>query len=229
MLCVTFNGCETFNQIKLEDFSVDMNSPQITIGEVDLQIETMLGMGKIKKINVAVSYFPREDAVCLKYKFEFYNYYQFWNRKGRLGFINALQNYNIDYDARNLQRNSGKSLQKYGAVRGYLVWQMLDVTVQARANMNVELGYTFKEKSPYFTIYQREAEYYDEFARDNNRVSPNITLFFTRAQAAELAELFEQYISPEIDIPDDDDYEDNNGYVEFDVPAGRSNIPKDAY
>jgi hypothetical protein len=219
ILGITISGCETIKQPRMEDFSVSLNSPEIPIGEIELQLDSIMGFGKIKKQNVAVSYFPREDAVCLKYKYEFFNYRQFWNRRGRLGFISALQSYNIDYDARNLQSNKYKTLKKYGIVRSYLIWQQLSITVQARANANIELGYTFKEKAPYFTVYQREALYVDENSKDNSRTSPNITMCFTRAQAAELAELFEQYLTTDMQGINE----------EIDIYSDNTEVPKDIY
>jgi len=220
-LAVSINACKTAGTVKPEDFKVNINSPQSVIGEIELQMDTLMGMGPIKKQSVTVLYFPREDAVCLRYKYEFYTYNQFWDRRGRLNFINALQKYNEDYEARNLQRNSGKALQKYGRVRGYLVWQLISFTVQANAGVNIDLGYTFKDRSPYFSVYQRDAEYIDDRARDNNRTSPDITMYFTRAQAAELAEIFEQHIIPDNHLQD--------GYEEIDIPSKKDNIPRDKY
>jgi len=218
--CVTVSACSTVNNAKLDDFKVNMNSPQITIGEIEIQFETLMGLGRLKKQNVTVTYFPKEDAICLKYKYEFYTYNQFWSKKGRLNFISALQKYNEDYEARNLQRNSNTSQQKYGTVRGYLVWQQFSFTVQAFANMNVDLGYVFRDRAPYFSVYQRDTEYIDEMARDNNRISPNVTMYFTRAQAAELAEIFGQYIIPG-DIQEE--------YKEADIPAKKDDADIDAY
>jgi len=234
---IAISSCKTTDAVKNENFKVNMNSPQSVIGEIDLQLETLMGMGPIKKQTVTVLYFPREDVICLRYIHEFYTYNQFWDKKGRLIFINALQKYNEDYEARNLQRNSIKSQQKYGTVRGYLVWQLISYTIQAYSNMNIDLGYTFKDRSPYFSVYQREAEFVNELIGDdnagpgneksggksggNNRTSPAITMYFTRAQAAELAEIFEQYIIPDNHLPDD--------YEEFDIPAKKDNIPRDKY
>jgi len=191
---VTICACNTTKKVKEEEFTVNMNSPQVTIGEIELQMETFIDFGKIKKQNVTVLYYPKEDAICLKYKMDFFTYHQFWNRKGRLEFINALQKYNDDYDARNLQSKKSKSQLTYGTIRGYLVWQQFSFSVQARANMDVGLGYSFKSNSPYFTIFQRAAEYIDSMSRDNNKTSIAITLYFTRAQAAELANIFDQYL-----------------------------------
>jgi len=218
---LSLSACKTGGVVKIEELKVNMSSPQSVIGEVELQLETLMGMGSLKKQNVSVIYFPKEDAVCLKYKYEFYTYNQFWDKRGRIGFINALQMYNEDYEARNLQRKSNKTQQKYGTVRGYLVWQQLSFTVQASANMNIDLGYIFNDKSPYFSVYQRAAEYIDKNARDNNRTSPSITMYFTRAQAAELAEIFEQYITPDNNLTDE--------YGEPDTPAKKDDIPRDDY
>jgi len=219
-LSVTISACNTTNRAIVEDFTVNMSSPQVTIGEVELQFDTVMGLGKLKKQTASVIYFPKEDVVCLKYKYELYTFHQFWNKRGRLNFISALQRYNEDYSARNLQKSNNKSLLKYGVVRSYLVWQMLSFTVQARANMNIELGYTFKDKSPYFTLHQRTAEYFDDRSRDSNKSSPIITMYFTRAQAAELSALFEQYIIKG-EIPDE--------YQESYLPAKETDPAKDAY
>jgi hypothetical protein len=191
-----FSACLTDKKEAVKEFTVSLNSHKIEIGEVEAQFDRILGLGQLKKNNISVSYFPDEDAVCLQYKSDdLLTYYQFWNLEGRAAFLNALEKYNEDYAERNLNRNERKSKEKYGVARGYLIWQLFRYAVQARAGVNVELGYTFKDRSPYFTLYQREAEYIDAMSRDSNRTSQNITLYFTRAQAAELATLFnEQFL-----------------------------------
>jgi len=219
-LSITICACKTFKSAKVENFTVSMSSPQIMVGEVELQMDTLMGLGKLKKQNVTVLYFPKEDAFCLKYRFEFYTFHQFWSKKGRIYFLNALQKYNEDYNARDLQKSS-KSHLKYGTVRGYLVWQMFKYTIQAHANMNVDLGYIFKDNSPYFTIHQCDAEYIDSVSRDSNRTSQVVTMYFTRAQAAELAALFEQQIVPGETEADE--------YQESSTPAPANDPLKDVY
>ncbi|MCL2442240.1 MAG: hypothetical protein FWD13_02105 [Treponema sp.] len=194
-----FSACTTNSGKDRVEFIVNHNSPQISVGEIELQFTALLGMGGLRKQTVNVLYYPAEDAVCLLYRQDFMNYQQFWSRSGRQGFINALQKYNEDYEARSLERRGGRNAaRKYGTVRGYLIWQQFSIAVRARANMNVELGYAFKERVPYFTVSQREAEYKDAVTRDNDRTSQNITMYFTRAQAAELAVLFEQHYLNEL-------------------------------
>ena len=67
--------------------------------------------------------------------------------------------------------------------------------------MNVQLGYQFRDDAPYFSVNQREAEYKEEMSRDNNRTSTAITMYFTRAQAAELAALFDQSFLRTVAVP----------------------------
>jgi hypothetical protein len=183
--------CASADWTPKEQFVVNLNSPQIPIGEIELQFDTFMGLRGLRKENVNVIYFPREDAVCLQFRHEFVNYHQFWSRRGRLEFLSALERYNTEYTERTLAVNDRRSRRSYGVVEGYLIWQMYTFTVQARANMNVELGYEFKDRAPYFTINQRQAEFKEDHSRDNNRTSPVITMFFTRAQAAQLAALFD--------------------------------------
>jgi len=165
-----------------------------------------MSFGSLKKENAKVIYFPREDAVCLQYRREFITYHQFWSYNGRQTFITALQRYNEEYNARDLDIKARKTRRKYGIVEGYLIWQMYNFTVQARGNMNVELGYEFRDRAPYFLVNQREAEYKEEVSRDNDRTSATIAMYFTRAQAAELAFLFDQnnlrsFFSPAATVP----------------------------
>ncbi|MCL2759752.1 MAG: hypothetical protein FWD22_06025 [Treponema sp.] len=217
-LVMTLGGCVTSGYRAAEEiFSVELESRNIEIGEVELQMETLLGLGRLKKERLTVLYYPNEDAVCIQYRKDFINFHQFWSSEGREDFINALEIYNEDYNARDLNRNDRKSKQKYGKTRGYLIWQQATFLVRARAGMDVELGYTFKERAPYFTIHQLEAEYIDEMARDNDRTSQATVFYFTRAQAAELAALFDHEFLKEF-APDSNT-----------SPVDRSNIPRDEY
>jgi len=191
LISLALGACVTAKP-KPKPFTVEFDGPKIEIGEIEAQFDRFISLTGLKKIKVAVLYYPDDDAVCLQYRSELVTYYQFWSRDGRDAFINALVRYNEDYDARNLARNGNKTLKNYGTVQGYLVWQLHRFAIRAKANMDVELGYFFKEKSPYFTVNQKEADYVDPVARDNNRTSQVITIYFTRAQAEELTVLFDR-------------------------------------
>jgi len=190
-LCAALCSCATGGGYT-ETFTVDSDAKPVVIGEAELQMETFMGFGKLKKITVPVSYYAKDDAVCLHYKYNLINFYQFWSRKGRMLFQSSLDNYNEDFEARRLFKNERRSNEKYGEALGYLVWQQSSFLVRAYGNMKVRFGYVFKDKSPYFSVLQLDAEYIDESIRDNNRVSDVVLMYFTRTQAADLAALFDQ-------------------------------------
>jgi len=175
-----------------EKFKVDISSPQFPAGEIEMQIKNTFPISGIRKIGVTVAYYPYDDAVCLQYRSDFFTYYQFWSRSGRDAFLLALENYNADYDVRNFTENNRRTTKVYGEVEGYLYWQMYSITRRVSANMNVELGYAFNERAPYFAVTQKLTTYVDRFSEENNMSSQEITMHFTRAQARELAELFNQ-------------------------------------
>jgi len=188
---LSFSACVTTKKAPQEIFVVDMDTPKVELGDIEVQFDRLFSIGGLRKAKVAVSYFPQEDAVCLQYRSDLMTYYQFWSRGGRAAFTEALAQYNEDYDARILDRKERNAIKKYNVIQGYLIWQLHRFAIKAKANMNVELGYQFKDRSPYFTVNQREAVYIDPVGRDNNRDTQNITLFFTRAQADELTVLFD--------------------------------------
>jgi len=175
-----------------EKFEVDLSSPQFPAGEIDTHIRRTFPLTGIRTISVMVYYFPYEDAVCLQYRSDFFTYHQFWSRSGRDAFLNALEKYNADYDVRNLSDRNRNSTKIYGTVEGYLYWQMYSITRRVSANMEMDLGYAFNEGSPYFTVTQKHTTYVDNSSEENDLDSQQITMFFTRALAQKLAELFDQ-------------------------------------
>jgi hypothetical protein len=156
---------------------------------------------EVQAREVAVSYYPDEDAVCLQYRVNFVTYYQFWNRPGREIFKSALERYKVDYEQRNLNAKSGrKERRMYGTVQGFLGWQVMQLigilSDTPTGPIELDMGYTFKgslkSKTPYFTITQNEAEYTITEGGSRKVTSPRVKLYFTRAQAEELAAMFDQ-------------------------------------
>jgi len=201
LIALALSACVS-TKPKVEEFSVDFNSPRIAVGEATIQVDRFLSLGSLRKIKAAVSYVPIEDAVCLQYRTELTTFYQYWSREGREAFANALVKYNEDYLERRLIRRPRQTRAAYGSIRGYLIWQFQKFSIRARANTDIDLGYVFKDKFPYFIIYQDEAEYIDPVGRSNNRTSPITTMYFTRAQAEELAGFFDQNFLIDISSPE---------------------------
>jgi hypothetical protein len=186
-----FCSCLTI-QPPVERFVVNLASPQLNAGSAEAEFEQFISFGKLKKSDIAVYYYPADDALCLQYKVDFITYNQFWSKSGREVFLNALEQYKEDYEQRNLIKSAQKTKRIYGSALGFLAWKTTRFSVQATGNPKIELGYYFKNNAPYFAITQREASYEDNFSRDNNKTSPNIVIYFTRSQAENLAALFDQ-------------------------------------
>jgi hypothetical protein len=200
LFTLILGACKTV--VRPDPFVVDLKSPSVEIGKFEVQVDPMLSFG-LRKIEVDVSYFPDEDAVCLQYKVDFFTFYQFWSRDGRDMFISALASYNEAYEARTLAtKGSRRTRRQYGISEGYLIWQMFAYTIQAKANVKLEIGYTFSSRSPYFSVYQKEAVYTDPVARDNDRTSTVVPFLFTREQAHNLAELFSPEFLSTISLPE---------------------------
>jgi hypothetical protein len=209
MLELLFTACFSTEAIK-RPFTVDYNSPRILAGTIEAQFDELFSLSGIRKDAIVVDYYPMEDAVCLQYKYNFSTYYQYWDKNGREAFVKALQKYKEDFSQQNLGKSSKKTRRNYGTVKGYLMWQMAAYTIRGSGEMNMEIGYYFREKAPFFTVNQRKAMYFFPETGNFDRESPEIVMYFTRAQADNLAELFDpwylrglittDFISPEAEI-----------------------------
>ena len=194
-----FSACKSTNP-PVEPFFVSINSPKIPMGTVEAQLDRFFNMGGIDKNEFTIEYFPHEDAVCLQYRNDFITYHQFWNREGRQVFLDAVKQYGEDFEQRNLStKNNRNSMRRYGTVEGFLVWQTTQVSVRAMGNPKIEIGYRFrnipdsKGRAAFLILNQRQVLHEDPITRGNNRLSPDVIIYFTRAQAETLAEFFDPH------------------------------------
>ena len=178
-----------------------MNSRNIPIGKAEIQVNKFLSIGALKKLNADILYYPLDNAVCIRYRHQLNTYHLFLSQFGRQSFIDGLNNYKESYEARELDTQNRKTIRSFGVVQGYLYWQMSNFTVQSKSSVNVSIGYQFKDNSPFFTIRQERAEDKSNVTDEENRISTVVTMFFTRAQAAELAVLLEQDFLNSIAMP----------------------------
>jgi len=226
IITLTFCTCGTMARTEKEVFTVSLNSRQIPMGMIDIQFDQTFPLPGMRKISVTMNYFPAEDAVCLQYRADLMTYYQFWSRSGRAAFVKALEEYKEDYAARNLDRRGGRpARRKYGNAEGYLIWQLSRFTTQFKGEVNIEIGYTFKDNSPYFMLNQREAHYADPVTEKDSRESQQIAMYFTRARADDLAVFFSQEylqgLASGAAAGSDDYYDDY--YEENEIQSGKDN------
>jgi hypothetical protein len=153
-----------------------------------------MSIGSLKKGDITVHYYPVEDAVCLRFKVQFVQCNQFWDKAGRAAFVGALERYKEDYEQRKLAKGSKRaSRQTYGDILGFFMWKKTPLSLQAHGSPKVQLGYGIKNKAAFFTITQLESYYEDPIApQSRSETSPVVMMYFTRAQADELAALFDE-------------------------------------
>ena len=230
LISFALGACVTGNRTEKEEFTVRLDSPQISISDIDVQLDKTFPLPGIRKISVTISYFPGEDAVCLQYRADMMTYYQFWSKSGRTAFLNALEEYKKDYAVRNLDSRGGAAAKrKYGNAGGYLIWQLASFTTQARADVNIELGYSFRENSPYFTLNQREALFINPLSEKEHLNTAQIPMYFTRAQADELAVFFDQeFLQGLVSVRINDNADIENYYNENETQS-ENNIQSDEY
>lgn len=201
-LVLVLSSC---NSLKGKDpeppkFSVSLSSRQIPLGTAETQRARNFPLSGLLKVEINVIYFPDEDALCLVYRSDFYTYHQFWDESGRQLFLRTLYRYMEEYERRNLDSNSRTSRTRYGTTEGFLMWQEYSFTRRYSANMNMDFGYSFVDRSPYFTVTQRATTQYEADGHTSNN-SQEIAMYFTRAQAQELAEYFDEELLREHALP----------------------------
>jgi len=176
-------------------FTVNASSPFVEAGEIEAQFNKPFPLPGLAKNDIKVTYYPFEDAVCLQFRSNTVTYNQFWHRAGRTAFLAALKKYNEDFTSQKLRnRNNTKSKAHYATIDGfYLTWYAYRFSTVSSGNMKMHLGYYFRDNSPFFAVTQMEAFFQSPaLDKEKDEYSPEIPIFFTRAQAEELAQIFDQ-------------------------------------
>jgi hypothetical protein len=168
------------------------NVDPFSVGVVEAQFDRFFS-SKVNKLEVQTVFHPRLNAVSLEFKYELYNYKQFWDEPARKQFAASLELYKKDFDNKKLIDKYRKTKDVYGNVKGRLEWEAFKYTKTRVSNPKIELGYRFKENTPFFTTLMRTAR--EEPSETDNKSSvdsPQINMYFTRTQADELVKLFDQ-------------------------------------
>ena len=173
-----------------ERITVDLRAPRIPAGSADAQFDRTFSRD-LQKQEMSISYFPNDDVICLQFRVNFQTSYVFWSKTNRAAFMEALDKYKADYEQRSLGSSPQKTKRAYGTLRGYFMWETHQFALLNTSYPEYELGYYFKNQSPYFSITIREAPNETETAKEDIRTNPNLVMYFTRAQAEQLAAIFD--------------------------------------
>ena len=137
------------------------------------------------------------------------------DQKTRDIYNHAVNSYLNDFENKKLNRKDKKAMRKYGKSKVSIYWGLLKDSTTNNGVADAYFGYTFKDKSPYFTITVyptvNQKRYSDEMAPEQ---SMTLNYYFTKAQSRELAdflkeETLRQLLNediPNVEIIDSDSY-----------------------
>jgi len=161
-----------------------------SLGSVNASLERMF-TGQLRETAVNVIFYPRLNQVALEFRHDLLTNRQFWNEAARQQYITALGLYNEDFENKNLVDSYRKSRAAYGKNTLRYEWETFKYSATYRSSPPIELGYRFKGTAVYFTVFQRSVQE-DSSVSGRKNDSPQYSIYFTRAQAEELAKLFDQ-------------------------------------
>ena len=193
LLCVTaalLVSCKNLEKgSKYPDMVADIDPYQV--GSVNAFFDQPFS-SKVKEAAVEVFFYPRENEVALEFSYSTGQYRQFWSKEGRRLFTEALNRYKEDFANQNLSTKTNKTRAVYGKVNSRFQWRTLKISSLYRASPVIELGYRFRDDAPYLAARQTKAK--EESGKNNEGIkeSPQYSIYFTRAQAEELAAIFDQ-------------------------------------
>jgi hypothetical protein len=162
----------------------------IPLGSVAIAFDKLFSK-TVDTQEVFLRYHPRDDTVSLEFRYQTIRYEQYWDRAGREKFVAAVRQYHADFAERKLSTKGSKSRTAYGKFQGRTEWGQFAFSTKARSYPRVDLGYRFKGKSPYFTVIQREARDTSLPTAERDRMSLQITAYFTRKSADDLSAFFD--------------------------------------
>ena len=181
--CASFN-----NAAKYPDMVADVDP--FSIGTVNASFDQTFPP-QLRTDTVEVIFYPRENKVALEFKMNLGQYRQFWDKEGRRLFAVGLSRYEEDFDKHRLTNNYNKTSSVYGKFKSRFEWKATSLSSTYKSSPVVQLGYRFRGDSPFFATRQLKA---DEETKTNEGLteSPSFSIYFNRAQAKELAGMFDE-------------------------------------
>ena len=190
-IIILFFSCGSVDLSKKYPYMV-ANVDPFSVGTAEAQFDRFLS-SKVNKNEFEVVFHPRLNAVSLEFKYELIKYRQFWDQAARNQFSSSLELYKRDYEDMKLIDKYSKTRAVYGKTKGRLEWEAFKYTKTRISYPTIEIGYKFKEKTPFFTTLMRSAK--EEMTDGDNSTpmdSQQISMYLTRAQADEIVRIFDQ-------------------------------------
>jgi hypothetical protein len=184
-------SCAAAGNVKINPNMIADINP-VSAGVIEAEFDRAFS-SKLAKSEIEAIFYPRSNSVALKFKYQTVTYRQFWDLSARTSFITALEQYKSDYADRNLDRKYRKTRAIYGKTKGRVEWETFNFTKTHAVTTTYEIGYRFREEKPFLSVLALSAKEKTS-SSDNSKPldSQQLSIYFTRAQADELANLFDQ-------------------------------------
>jgi hypothetical protein len=168
------------------------NIDPFPIGSAEAQLDRFLSP-KVNTVKIEAIFHPRLNAVALEFKYELATHRLYWNEAARKQFAASLELYKKDFDEKKLINSYRRTRAVYGNVKGRFEWEAFMFAKTHISIPTIDIGYRFKENTPFFSTYTRPAKEFQEDG-DNSPAedSQQFYMYFTRAQADQLVLLFDQ-------------------------------------
>ena len=108
----------------------------------------------------------------------------------RKSFSTSVQQYIADFEAKKLDRKDASSYKIYGEYPVKIQWGTIPGMMSGYADTNVQFGYEFKNKSPYFSVtVWKTANAMEQNGTSEVPESNTIHFYMTKSQASQMADL----------------------------------------
>lgn len=163
----------------------------ISVDETSVFAPNAFGVIKQKRATVTIDPKLKEAGFGSPYLAAYY--YLFLDSDSRKYLMNAIDNYFSDFENKRLKRDLGSSFKIYGKTPVRLRWGTLSNSTPNNGETEMNLGYKFKEKSPYFTItiYPTFNEH-SKVTDAADRESLMLTYYFTKSQLLNLKSMLSE-------------------------------------
>jgi hypothetical protein len=108
----------------------------------------------------------------------------------RKAFSSSVQQYLADFEAKKLDREDTSSYKTYGEYPVKIQWGTIPGMMSGYADTNVQFGYEFKNRSPYFSVtVWKTANAMEQDGTSEVPESNTIHFYMTKSQASQMADL----------------------------------------
>ena len=143
--------------------------------------------GVFGKVTVSLVYDGKTNMAGVQFRSNLGGYNLLMNDATRHALADSVKEYLSDFDSQKLSKKKRASYKMYGQYPCRMEWGLLAQTASNYAETDVQMGYMFKGKSPYFTLTVWETKNrVRQVTTSNDEDLQTTYVFMTKEQAEQL-------------------------------------------